>query len=129
MLRQSVVLHVVGCVMCSATQPGVAVTFINCCPYDVSRKKLATLPALVVITCWTCVAEKLGATVLLKFAMITSTLLAVAALATTALVTDAWRDRIVMRSGVIDVPSALARPWTRTCMPGSRIDGLTASRS
>ena len=110
MLRQSVVPHVVGCAMFSVTQPGVAVTFINCWPYDVSRKKLATLSPLVVITCCTCAAEKPGATVLLKFAMITSTLLAVAALATMAAVADVWRDRIVMRSGVIDAPSALARP-------------------
>ncbi len=118
----------VGAARFIATQPGVTVTFINCCPYDVSRKKLATLSALLTITCCASDAVYAGAGVLLKFAMMTRTLLAVAALVEALEVCAGWA-RMVIRSGVIDSPSASTRPWTRTFMPGSSDAGRDPSRN
>src|SRR5678815_4866351 len=126
---QSTDPHVVGLARFIVIHTGVTVTFITCWPYDVSRKKLATLSLLDVITCCACAVLNAGAVVLLKFAMITSTPLAVAAFVATSSAAAAWRDRIVMRSGVIVALSALMRPCTRTFMPGSSADRVAANRS
>src|SRR5689334_23220791 len=83
---QSVEPQVLGSARFIVTQPGVTVTFMICWPYDASRKKLATLSVLLVITCCICADEKLGAVVSLKFARMTRTLFAVAALATASVV-------------------------------------------
>src|SRR4029079_13413835 len=81
MCCQSAVPQLAGRAMLIVTHDGVTVTLITCWPYDPSRKKFATLSALLVITCCACAVVNAGAMVLLKFAMITSTLFTVAALA------------------------------------------------
>src|SRR4029079_7569496 len=114
---QSAEPHVPGSARFIVTQFGVTVTFMICCPYDASRKKFATLSVLVVITCCICDDVKLGAVVLSKFAMMTRTLFAVAALVIASVVAVALvgSASTVMRSGARALGSRSAG-WPRTRM-------------
>ena len=80
-----------------------------------------------VITACACADVMAGETVLLKLAVMTSTLLAATDCATTSL-GAAGRARTVMRCGV-NSSAASIRPRTRNFIPGSSDGSVDAMRS